>query len=102
MYEIQNHPLVEKDLKDLDHSLIILVFKKLKQLQQSPQQGELLGNKNNMNLAGYRKVYVAKKKIRIVYQILDNKLVVHVITVGKRADLKVYKEAFERINKSNC
>jgi len=57
MYSIIQHPLVEKDLKELDNSLLILVFKKLKQLQKSPQLGLPLGNKNNMNLSGLKKVY---------------------------------------------
>ena len=63
MYTIIQHPLVEKDLKELDNSLRILVFKKLKQIQKSPQMGLPLGNKNNMNLSGLKKVYVNKKKL---------------------------------------
>ena len=65
MYEIKFHPLVESDLKELNNSVWIEVFKKLKKVQQSPEIGELLGNKNNMNLTGLRKVYVYKKQVRI-------------------------------------
>jgi len=61
MYEIKYHPLIEADLKQLNNSVRIEVFKKLKKVQQSPELGQLLGNKNNMNLSGLRKVYVSKK-----------------------------------------
>lgn len=97
MYVIKNHPLVEEDLKVLDHSLVLLVFKKLKQLQNAPQQGELLGNKQNMDLSGYRKVYVAKKKVRIVYKIVDEELIIYVVAIGKREDMEVYQEATKRL-----
>lgn len=97
MYTIKNHPLVEEDLKALDHSLVLLVFKKLKQLQNAPQQGELLGNKNNMDLSGYRKVYVAKKKVRIVYKIVNDELFIYIIAIGKRDDMVVYQDAVKRL-----
>ena len=96
MYEIKYHPLIENDLKQLNNSVRIEVFKKLKKIQQSPEIGQLLGNKNNMNLTGLRKVYVSKKQVRIVYEIIDNILVVKVVAIGKREDMEVYKEAENR------
>ena len=96
MYEIKYHPLVEEDLKQLNNSIQIEVFKKLKKIQHSPKLGQLLGNKNNMNLTGLRKVYVSKKQVRIVYEIIDNILVVKVITIGKRESMEVYKQAEQR------
>lgn len=95
-YRVKTHPLIEKDLKELDHALIKQVFKKLKQLQTSPQLGKPLGNKNNMDLSGYYKVYVAKKQVRIVYSIENNELVVYVIAIGKRDDMEVYDKAAKR------
>lgn len=96
MYEIKYHPLVETDLEQLNHFVRIEVFKKLKKIQTSPELGQLLGNNNNMNLIGLRKVYVAKKQVRIVYEVIDNLLVVKVITIGKREDMEVYKQAEQR------
>jgi len=98
MYEIQFHPLVEDDLRKLNNSVRIEVFKKLKKIQKSPELGILLGNKNSMNLSGFRKVYVSKKQVRIVYEIVDDVLVVKVIAVGKREDMQVYKEVQKRKN----
>ncbi len=83
MYDIQYHPLVEDDLKKLNNSVRIEVFKKLKKILTSPELGELLGNKNGMNLTGFRKMYVAKKQVRIVYQIIDSLVVVKVLVIGK-------------------
>ena len=97
MYELQLHPKVEDDLKELDNALQIQVFKKLKQIQISPQLGLPLGNKNNMNLSGFKKVYVAKKRVRIVYEIQDDELLLYTIAIGKRNDMEVYKKANERL-----
>jgi len=96
MYEMQFHPLVEDDLKKLNNSVRIEVFKKLKKIQESPELGVLLGHKNNMNLSGLRKAYVSKKQVRIVYEIVDDVLVVKVIALGKREDMQVYKETQKR------
>ena len=73
-----------------------MVLKKLKQLSTSPELGKLLGNKNGINLSGLRKLYVAKKQVRIVYEIIDDILVVKVIAIGKRESMEVYKEASQR------
>ena len=96
MYEIKYHPLVENDLKKLSNSVRIEVFKKLKKIQSSPELGELLGNKNGMNLSGLRKMYVAKKQVRIVYEIVESIVVVKVLVIGKREDMIVYKQAKQR------
>ena len=97
MYFLKTHPLVEEDLKALDHSIVVLIFKKLAALQHAPLQGQPLGNKNNLDLTGYYKTYVSKKQIRIVYKIIDNELVVYVLTIGKREEMEVYKEALKRL-----
>lgn len=39
-----------------------------------------------MDLSGFRKVYVSKKKVRIVYEIQDDIL-----------NMEVYKKAFDRL-----
>lgn len=97
MYEIKLHPKIENDLKELDNSLKIQVFKQLKKLQTSPELGVPLGNRNNMDLSGFRKVYAAKKKVRIVYEIERDVLTIFVIAIGKRDEMEVYKKAFERL-----
>ena len=97
MYQLKLHPKIEDDLKELDSSLQIKVFKKLKQIQNSPELGLPLGNKNNMNLSGFRKFYVAKKRVRIVYEVQNDVLSIYIIAIGKRDDMEVYKKANERL-----
>ena len=98
-YKIILHPDVTlKDLTKLSHSQRRLVFKQFKKLQASPELGAPLGNKAGYNLSGLRKLYVDKKKIRIVYRIIEDRIVVEVIVVGKREDMAVYKIAHERIS----
>ena len=41
-------------------------------------------------------MYVDKKKIRIVYTILEEVITVEVVAVGKRDDMAVYGKAEER------
>lgn len=96
MYDIKFHPLVEDDLKKLNNSVRIEVFKKLKKIQISPELGDWLGNKNGINLTGLRKVYVARKQVRIVYEVIDTLILVRVLVIGKREDMIVYKEAIKR------
>ena len=96
MYEIKYHPLIEKDLKQLNNSIRIEVFKKIKKIQHSPELGLELGNKKGLNLTGLKKMYVAKKQIRIVYEIIENIVVIKILAIGKREDMEVYKQAEKR------
>jgi mRNA interferase RelE/StbE len=87
---------VEKDLSRLSPSQRLLVYKQFKKLQHSPHLGDLLGNKAGYSLQGLRKMYVDKKRIRIVYRIIEEKIVVEVIAVGKRDKMDVYAQASQR------
>ena len=84
------------DLAELSHNQKILIFKQFKKLANSPQLGILLGNKSGYDLTGYRKMYADKKKLRIVYRIIDDVIEVEVIAIGKRDDMDVYEKASER------
>jgi mRNA interferase RelE/StbE len=99
MYAIEFFPEVEDDLKQLDHRIRLLVFKQLKKLSQSPQLGDLLGNKAGMDLSGCRKMYVDHKRVRIVYRIIEEVIVVEIITIAQRDNMSVYREASQRIDK---
>ena len=86
------------DLSELFHSQKLLIIKQFKKLEKSPQLGILLGNKSGYDLTGYRKMYADKKKLRIVYRIVDDVIEVEVIAIGKRDDMDVYAKASERKN----
>ena len=87
-----------EDLNELSHNQKILIFKQLKKLSTSPQLGILLGNKAGYDLTSYRKMYADKKKLRIIYRIVDDVIEVEVIAIGKRDDMDVYAKASERMD----
>jgi mRNA interferase RelE/StbE len=87
------------DFRRLDRGRQIQVAKLLKQLESNPYKDEHLGNKVGIDLAGYYKLYADKKKIRIVYMVLEKKIVVRVIAIGSRREMIVYYEAFQRLKK---
>jgi mRNA interferase RelE/StbE len=51
-----------------------------------------------MDLTGFRKVYVDKKRIRIIYQMVEERMLVQIIAVGKREGMQVYQKAAKRIS----
>ena len=74
-----------------------MALKKIQKIVQNPILGKELGNKANLNLVGLRKVYINNKKVRIVYKIIEDKITIFVVTVGKREDMEVYKKAATRL-----
>lgn len=99
-YKILFHPEAKKDFDRLDGSIRKVIIKQLIKLQENPTLGEKLGNKVGYDLTGYRKMYAYKKKIRIVYSIHEDKLLIFIIAIGKREDFNAYQKAFERSKKS--
>ena len=96
MYDFKFYEEAEKDLSKLNNSVKKLFAKKLSQIINNPEIGKDLGNKNNLNLSGLKKVYFDNKKYRIVYEIKETEIIIHIIAVGKRDHMKVYKEASSR------
>jgi len=101
MYDFKFYEEAEKDLSKLNNSVKKLFAKKLSQIILNPEIGKDLGNKNNFNLSGLKKVYFDNKKYRIVYEIKEKEIIIYIIAVGKRENMKVYKEAANRYEKRN-
>lgn len=97
LYSLIIHPDADKELLALTNIQRILVYKQFKKISNSPELGQLLGNKSGYNLSGCRKMYLDKKRIRIVYQIIEDKIVVEVIAIGKRDDMELYAKASLRV-----
>jgi mRNA interferase RelE/StbE len=98
--DIKFIPEAEKDYKSLDGSIKKLVNEKIDDLKDDAYVGEELGNKNNIDLSGYYKIYVAKKKYRIIYRIAKEEVeIIEIWGIGKRDKLEVYKDVGKRINK---
>lgn len=96
MYEYKFHPEAEKELAKLNRSVQILFIKTLKKILKSPELGQDLGNKNNLDLTGLKKMYFDHKRYRIVYEVLADEVVIHLIAIGKRDKMEVYEKAGER------
>lgn len=96
MYSFKFYEEAEKDLAKLNNSVKKLFVKKLAQIVANPEIGKDLGNKNNLILSGLKKVYFDNKRYKIVYEIKDNEILIHIIAIGKRDDMKVYKKAHLR------
>lgn len=85
------------EFSKLDGSIKKLVLKQLIALETNPYKGKSLGNKFGMHLTGLYKLYIHKKQIRIVYEVVENELLVYVLGIGKRDDLEVYSDVFNKI-----
>lgn len=89
-----------KDFEKLDVSIKKQILKKLILLETNPFLGKPLGNRAGMDLIGYYKLYAYKRKIKIIYEIKDESLIIRVISIGKREDFTVYLQAFLRRDKN--
>lgn len=96
-YKIKYHPDALKDLKKIGHDISIKALKKIEQISENPLIGQRLGNLYGMDLTGYRKTYIVKKKFRIVYRVDNDIVTVFIIAIGPRDSLIVYQEAQKRI-----
>lgn len=97
LYEIEWKNSARKELKKFDAYIAHQIIEKTDQLRENPFLGKPLGNKMGMNLTGCYKLMILKKKIRIVYKIVQKKLIIEVVSVGKRNNALVYKSAFQNL-----
>jgi mRNA interferase RelE/StbE len=99
-YSIEFIPEAAEDYKFLDGSVKKRVDRKLHELSENPFAGEHLGNKFNLNLTGFYKVYVDNKKIRIVYRLLSDEIeIIEVWGIGKRDKEEIYRLIGHRLKK---
>ena len=86
------------EYRSLDGSIRILADKMLDKLEKNPFIGEKLGNKNNIDLTGYYKLYFDKKRHRIVYRIVKNEIeIIEIWGIGKRDKMEIYQTVSKRI-----
>jgi mRNA interferase RelE/StbE len=97
-FKIELHPGAVKDLDGLDGSIQREIAKKIDGLSENPFLGKPLGNKMGLDLTGYFKLYAVKKKYRIVYKVIKDRLeIVEIIGIGKREKEEIYKLIFKRL-----
>lgn len=95
-------PEAAEEYKNLDGSIRVDVDKKFAKLDKNPFLGLPLGNKANMDLTGFYKLYACGRSIRIVYRLLTPEKVeiIEVWGIGKRENMEVYKDVDDRKNKT--
>ena len=96
--KIEFIPEAAIEYKSLDGSIKILANKVLDKLEKNPFLGEELGNKNNIDLTGYYKLFFDKKRYRIIYRIQKNEIeIIEIWGIGKRDKMEIYKAIDKRI-----
>lgn len=97
-FKVEFHPEAVKDFERLDGSIQKEIVKKIDALSENPFLGKPLGNKMGLDLTVFFKLYLAKKKIRIVYRLLKDYLeVIEIIGIGKREKEEDYKLILRRL-----
>jgi mRNA interferase RelE/StbE len=100
IYAIEFIPEAAADYKTLDGSVRKEVNKEMEELSKNPFLGEHLGNKFNIDLTGFYKLYVDNKKIRIVYRLLGEEIeIIEVWGIGKRDKEEIYRMIGHRLKK---
>jgi len=100
VYRIEFIPDAEKDFDSLDGSIKKEVTKKIYVLAENPFLGKPLGKKYGVDLTGFYKLYVAKKKYRIVYRLIGKHIeVVEIVGIGKRDKEEVYRLVARRVKR---
>jgi mRNA interferase RelE/StbE len=92
-WKILYHPDVVGDLEAVGPSAARRIIRTINdKLTHAPLQ---LGSGLTGNLASLRKLRVGD--YRVVYRVKEEKVMVYVLTVGRRRDKEVYKNALNRI-----
>jgi mRNA interferase RelE/StbE len=100
VYKIEFLPDAEKDFDALDGSIRKEVTKKIDALADNPFLGKPLGKKYGVDLTGFYKLYVSKKKYRIVCRLIGKHIeVIEIVGIGKRDKEEVYKLVARRLKK---
>ncbi len=99
-YRIEFIPDAENDFEGLDGSVKKDVARRIDVLSEDPFLGKPLGNKFGIDLTGFYKLYMARKKYRIVYRLIGKSVeVIEIVGIGKRDKEEVYKLVARRLKK---
>jgi mRNA interferase RelE/StbE len=92
-FSLEFHVLALKEWNKLDHS-VRSQFKK--QLEKQIQNPRVASAKLHGDLDNFYKIKLAAVGYRLVYEVVDHKLVILIIAVGKRNQDVVYQKASSR------
>ncbi len=101
-FTVQFHKDAQKEYENLDKSVLEAVNKALDELEERADEvGKSLGNTNTAKLSGCKEIKLRTMGIRIVFQIVEDKVnllrIVYVLAIGKRDKDIVFKDANKRI-----
>ena len=87
MYKLKLTEIAEKDLKKFPSEEKVLIAKKLKYLAEN--FNSLKNTKKVRKLQGYENYYrfVISKKIRAIFEVDGDELIILVLRIGKRKDI---------------
>ncbi len=91
-YKLRFLPTAHKEWEKLDNTIQAQFKKKLKERLKSPHvpSCQLSGFKNHY------KIKLRASGYRLVYEVIDNELIIFVIVIGKRDKNLVYRKAHKR------
>jgi mRNA interferase RelE/StbE len=100
--KIEFIPDAADDYKRLEGSVRKKVDKRLLELSENPLLGEHLGNRFNINLTGFYKLYADSKRIRIIYRLIGDEIeIIEIWGIGKREKEEIYKLIGHRLKKKS-
>ncbi|KEY59603.1 type II toxin-antitoxin system RelE/ParE family toxin [Serratia sp. DD3] len=82
-----------KEWGNLDQSIQQQFAKKLKKCTENPH----IPSAKLRGMPGCYKIKLRASGFRLVYQVIDNELIIAVVAVGKREDSEVYNLASKRL-----
>nr|WP_298890078.1 type II toxin-antitoxin system RelE/ParE family toxin [uncultured Acinetobacter sp.] len=94
-YKLLRHKDFAKEWDNLPVAIRDQLKKKLAKVIEQPH---IPKNLLRGDLASCYKIKLLKAGVRLVYQVIDDEVVILLITVGKRADSAAYDEAKKRIH----
>jgi mRNA interferase RelE/StbE len=93
-YELEFHAAALKEWQNLDNSVRLFLKKKLEKRLQNPR---INSARLHGDLQHCYKIKNDKTGHRLVYQVIDDRVIVFVLSVDKREDLMAYMLAAGRI-----
>ena len=93
-YELEFHALAQKEWRKLD-ATVSEQFKK--QLEKRLLQPHVPSARLSVELSNCYKIKLKSLGYRLVYEVIDQKLVIIVIAVGRRQNTEVYAAAKKRL-----
>ena len=93
-YELEFHPAALKEWQSLDNSVRIFLKKKIEKRLQNPR---INSARLHGDLQHCYKIKNDKTGHRLVYQVIDDRVIVFVLSVDKREDLMAYMLAAGRL-----